>query len=170
MVNMEISPKITGTLIWYYYICHREVWLMARQLEPAQENPFIELGRLLSEETYKRDRKEIRLENIVIDIIRRDSDELIVGEVKKSSRYKRSATMQLAYYLKRLKSLGIEAKGELLFPKEKKRINISLTPELESELKEAEEDIQKIISLDSPPVAQKIKFCKNCGYNEFCWA
>ncbi|MCD6318594.1 Dna2/Cas4 domain-containing protein, partial [Candidatus Aerophobetes bacterium] len=26
--------RITGTLIWYYYICRREVWLMAHELHP----------------------------------------------------------------------------------------------------------------------------------------
>ncbi|MEM3986954.1 MAG: Dna2/Cas4 domain-containing protein, partial [Candidatus Methanomethylicia archaeon] len=45
---------IGGTLIWYYYICHREVWLMSRHLEPSQSNPFIEIGRLISESTYAR--------------------------------------------------------------------------------------------------------------------
>jgi len=44
-----MSSNVTGTLIWYYYICHREVWLMARRIEPSQENPFIEIGRLTSD-------------------------------------------------------------------------------------------------------------------------
>jgi len=30
--------EITGTLIWYYYICPREVWLMAHELNPNQED------------------------------------------------------------------------------------------------------------------------------------
>ncbi|NWF99168.1 MAG: Dna2/Cas4 domain-containing protein, partial [Nitrospirae bacterium] len=30
---------LPATLIWYYYICHREVWLMSRQLTPWQDNP-----------------------------------------------------------------------------------------------------------------------------------
>lgn len=158
------------TLIWYYYICPREVWLMSRQLEPAQENPFIEIGRLISEESYKRDRKEIHLENMVIDILKTAGEEIIIGEVKKSSRYKKAARMQLAYYLLRLKRLGIEAKGQLLFPKERKKLTIELTPELEVELKEAQNRIKEIIALDIPPLPHKIKFCKRCGYQEFCWA
>lgn len=158
------------TLIWYYYICPREVWLMSRQLEPAQENPFIEIGRLISEESYKRDRKEIHLENMVIDILKTAGEEIIIGEVKKSSRYEKAARMQLAYYLLRLKRLGIEAKGQLLFPKERKKLTIELTPELEVELKEAQNRIKEIIALDIPPLPQKIRFCKRCGYQEFCWA
>jgi len=36
--------KITGTLIWYYYMCPRETWLMAHELSPNQEDPFLEIG------------------------------------------------------------------------------------------------------------------------------
>ncbi|MBM3239523.1 Dna2/Cas4 domain-containing protein [Candidatus Poribacteria bacterium] len=36
VVNANIN--ITGTLIWYYYICKREVWLMSRSLEAEQNN------------------------------------------------------------------------------------------------------------------------------------
>ncbi len=40
----EVKMKaysITGTLIWYYYICQREVWLMSRQINSLQDNPFL---------------------------------------------------------------------------------------------------------------------------------
>jgi|Deesub1362B_J571_1020462.scaffolds.fasta_scaffold00214_8 CRISPR-associated exonuclease Cas4 len=164
------SRAITGTLVWYYYICHREVWLMSRHLEPSQENPFIEIGRLISEESYKRDRKEIRIDNLVIDILRRDDEQVVIGEVKKSSRFEKSARMQLAFYLSRIKEMGVKARGELLFPKEKKRIEVSLSPELEEELKNAEVKIQKIINSEHPPEPKKNRFCSKCGYNEFCWA
>ncbi len=143
---------------------------MARRIEPSQENTFIEIGRLISEESYKRERKEIRLENIVIDILRRGDEQVIIGEVKKSSRYEKSAMMQLAFYLSKIKGMGIEAKGELLFPKEKKKLEVELTSEIENELKDVENNILKIINTELPPKAEKNRFCKNCGYNEFCWA
>lgn len=158
------------TLIWYYYICPREVWLMSRQLEPNQDNPFIELGRFILEESYKREKKEIHLENMVIDLLKTEDGEIIVGEVKKSSRFEEAAKMQLAYYLMRLKKLGIYAKGILLFPKEKKKIEVTLTEKLEHELIEAQKEIKRIIALSMPPKAKMIKFCKKCGYQEFCWS
>ena len=40
--------NVTGTLIWYYFICKREVWLMSRQLTPDQENTDLALGQILS--------------------------------------------------------------------------------------------------------------------------
>ena len=159
-----------ATLIWYYYICPREVWLMSRQLTPWQDNPFIEIGRLISEESYKRDKREIHIENIVIDLLKTDGEDVIIGEVKKSSRFEKSAKMQLAYYLLRLKQLGISATGRLLFPKEKKKLTVTLTKEIEDELISAQKEIKLIIQMEMPPPAKKIKFCSKCGYQEFCWA
>ncbi|MDP3013160.1 MAG: Dna2/Cas4 domain-containing protein [Candidatus Subteraquimicrobiales bacterium] len=49
--------------------------------------------------------------------------------------------MQLAFYLYRLKQAGIEAKGELLIPKEKKKIPVTLNSNTEKELEEAMEEI-----------------------------
>jgi CRISPR-associated exonuclease Cas4 len=162
--------NLTGTLIWYYYICHREVWLMSRQLIPWQENPFIEIGRIISEESYSRERKEVRVENIVIDLLKTDDGEIVIGEVKKSSRFLKGAQMQLAYYLLRLKHSGINATGQLLFPKEKKKIVVNLTEDIENELNEIEKQITKIVYSELPPPVQKTKFCSKCGYQEFCWA
>jgi len=143
---------------------------MSRNLNPDQQNPFIEIGRLISEESYKRERKEIRLENIVIDILRKEGEEIVIGEVKKSSKFEKSARMQLAYYLLKLKELGIEAKGELLFPKEKKRISVTLTKEMETELENAKREIKSIIQMEAPPPPERTRFCSKCGYREFCWA
>lgn len=162
--------NITGTLIWYYYICPREVWLMSRQIELLQENPNIEIGRLFSEWYYQRNKKEIYLENMIIDIIRKKEDQIIVGEVKKSSKYEKSAKMQLIFYLYKLNELGINIAGELLFPKEKKRVKILLTQELKIELEKAIKEITEIIKNDKIVKVEKIPFCKNCAYREFCWS
>lgn len=55
---MDASLHITGTLIWYYFICHREVWLMARQINPDEDNPNVDLGRFIQEQTYPREKKK----------------------------------------------------------------------------------------------------------------
>lgn len=161
--------RITGTLIWYYYVCPREVWLMARELSPNQEDPFLEIGRLLQEDTYKREKKEITVGNMKIDLIKRKNGETVVGEIKKSSRFERSAIMQLAFYLYGLKKRGINAKGELMVPKERKRIPVELTPDIEDELRQAFRQIKYIITQNNPPEPVKNKYCSRCAYREFCW-
>lgn len=166
---VDNDVRITGTLVWYYYICHREVWLMAHGINPETENPFLELGRLIQEEFYSREKKEFKAPGMKIDLLRDCNGQLIAGEIKKSSRFVASATMQLAYYLWRLRRMGIEAKGELLIPKERKRIPIRFTEELQLKLEETIEDIRKIISLETPPPPVLIPFCRSCAYAEFCW-
>ena len=162
--------NITPTLIWYYYICPREVWLMAHEINPEQDNPLVEIGRLTHEDSYKREKKEISVSGMKIDVIKKEDGKLVVGEVKKSSRFEQSAKMQLAYYLYNLKSIGIKARGELLIPKEKKKIHVELNAELEAELEKAITAITDILEKETPPALAKIKYCGKCAYRDFCWS
>ncbi|MGB9913859.1 MAG: Dna2/Cas4 domain-containing protein, partial [Candidatus Kapaibacteriota bacterium] len=70
----------------------------------------------------------------------------------------------------RLKQMGIIAKGELLIPKEKKKILVELTEELENELLESQKNIFKIIDQEKPPEVKRIIYCSKCGYRELCWS
>ena len=161
---------IIPTLIWYYYICPREVWLMAHEINPEQDNPLVELGRIFHEYAYSREKKEISLEGMKIDLLRKEGNDYVICEVKKSSRFEISAKMQLAYYLYKLKKIGIEARGELLIPKEKKKISIELNETLEREIEETILKIEEIIKKEKPPPPEKIKYCGKCAYRYFCWA
>ena len=143
---------------------------MVHELGPDQENPFLEIGRLLQKDTYTREKKEIVAGNMKIDSLRKRNGEVVVGEIKKSSRFLKPATMQLAFYLYRLRKVGVDVKGELLIPKEKKRISVELTADIENELKDAFHQIKEIMIRDNPPEPVKNKYCKRCAYREFCWA
>ncbi len=166
---VDNNIKITGTLVWYYYICHREVWLMAHEINPETENPFLELGRLIQKESYPREKKEFKAPGMKIDLLQEQGKQLVVGEIKKSSRFVEAAKMQLVYYLWRLNQMGIEAKGELLIPRERKRIPVELTEELRRGLENALQEMQKILALQTPPPPVRIPFCRPCAYAEFCW-
>jgi CRISPR-associated exonuclease Cas4 len=157
-----------GTLIWYYYICKREVWLISHGIEPPETEPIL-LGRLIHKESYKKYRKELFVDGkIKVDLL---EGKKVVGEIKKSSRYLESAKMQLAFYLYYLEvEKGEKLEGELLIPEERKRIKVVLTNKLRNELKKAIFEIERIVSAPTPPSAQKIKYCKNCAYKEFCWS
>jgi len=142
---------------------------MAHELGPEPDNVYIEMGGLLTEEAYKREKKEIIFENVKIDLIKKEKENIIVGEVKKSSKGQKAAIMQLAYYLYRLREYGVYAKGNLLIPKEKKKFTVELTDELIEKLKNAFFEIDQIINKEKPPFPEKISFCSNCAYREFCW-
>lgn len=162
--------EVSGTHVWYYFICKREVWLMMHQIAADQEDDNMEIGRFLSELTYQRNKKEVLIGNIKVDRLRKDGEHLVIGEVKKSSRYLTSARFQLLFYLDTLKKMGIDAKGELLFPEEKKKEIVEWSLESKQDLDNAIEDIQKIAGLPVPPPPKKISFCRKCAYREYCWA
>jgi CRISPR-associated exonuclease Cas4 len=165
----SMDLNVTGTLMWYYHICHREVWMMARHIVPDQEHENVDIGRFLQETVYFRDRKEVAVGHLKFDIVKRKGNQLVVGEVKKTSKFEASARMQLALYLYELAQLGLDVSGELLFPKERKRVIVELTPELITKVEQAKRDILRIIYLDVPPPAERGKFCSKCAYGELCW-
>jgi len=76
--------------------------------------------------------------------------------------------MQLAFYWLKLREDGIEAKGELIFPKGKKREQVILTPELEDRLNKAcEEIISNSQSKIASPIAIITILSKNTVKNKF---
>ncbi len=167
---LTYDREITGTLVWYYFICHRQVWLMAHSISPDEDNVLIDLGRIIHQEFFKRENKEFELGSVKIDIIKANEKYVLVAEIKKSSKFLESAMMQLVYYLWRLKILGINAKGKLLFPKERKHLDIELNDELENKLINALNHVKEIASSDKAPKACRIRYCRNCAYFEFCWS
>lgn len=142
---------------------------MAHAINPDEDNPYIDLGRLIHETSYKREKKEIIFDNVKMDIVTDGDNQIVVAEIKKSSRFEKSATMQLAFYLIKLKDAGIEAKGELRFPTEKRRQKVELSDDIINELQATCEDIKSIILMEKAPKPEKCKYCSPCGYNEFCW-
>lgn len=162
--------EVSGTYIWYYYICKREVWLLAHCMEADQSNDNIRLGNFIHENSYLRQNKEVMIGNNKFDVVSSKKGKIIVGEIKKTSKYLKSAQMQLLFYLKQLKELGIQAEGEILFPEEKKKKQILLGDKEEQELEKIEKEIKEIIQQEKMPNQIKQNFCKNCAYAEFCWS
>jgi CRISPR-associated exonuclease Cas4 len=164
-----MAERVNGTLIWYYYICRREVWLMGHQIMPDQENDNIIIGRTIAEHSYGRDNKEIVLDNIKIDTMVIENGQICISEVKKSSRYHESAMMQLAFYLEQMQERGLDVRGELRFPKEKIREEVYFDNTLKEKLQKTKQDILHILHMEQPPEPDKNKFCRQCAYAEFCW-
>jgi CRISPR-associated exonuclease Cas4 len=171
MVSNEvfIAPKqtITGTLVWYYFICKREVWLMSRGITPDEDFSFLEVGRAIHEVYYERMLKEVSLEGMKLDLVK--YGEMLVCEVKTSSKFLQAAKFQLLYYLYRLEKIGLKMCGEIRIPKERKRIKVYLNEEDKNLLLKALKEIKEIANLEKPPAPEKTPFCKKCAYKDFCW-
>ena len=162
--------NLTGSLVNAYFICKRKLWLFAHQLSPDPAWGLLESGRLLTQESYPRDKKEISMEGMKIDILKKEDGGFVVGEIKKSSKGIKAAMMQLAFYLYQLKKKGLNLKGELLIPKQRKKIPIELDDNIEHQLTQAIAEMKKITSDEKPPLPTKTGYCKQCAYSEFCWA
>lgn len=154
-------------LVYSYIVCKREAWFYYHHIEPPSGNVMLELGKLIHLESYKRERKEILIDNFLkFDLVRNE----IIAEVKKSSKNIEAARLQLAYYLYYLKhEKNIEVNGVLLFPRERKKENLHLTPELESKLEFILVNMKEDLNKPFPPKPSKTRFCKVCSFFELCW-
>jgi CRISPR-associated exonuclease Cas4 len=162
--------KISGSIIQAYIICPRQAWLMSRNICGNQFNEFLEIGRFLSEETYKREKKEIRIGSNVIDIVKNKNNSITIIETKKSSRAIAGSKLQLLYYLYTLKEKVKNIEGEIRIPTEKKIIKVVLDKKNINIIKNNIDNLSKILRNDLPPNVKNSKYCRKCSYSEFCWS
>ena len=161
--------NVNGHLVQAFWICKRQVWLLGHSVSADQSNDFLALGRLIDRNSYARERHQVAFGDNRFDFVQDADGDLVVCEVKKSSRAERSARLQLAHYLYDLRKAGIEARGVLMFPTEKKRVEVFLTDELMAELDAIYDEIGALVRRDAPPAAASSKYCGKCAYAEYCW-
>ncbi len=161
--------RTNGIKVNYLIVCPRKLWLYSKNIRMERLSDTVALGRLLHERAYPDlPKHEILIDELIkIDIL--ESEEKVL-EVKYSRKLKEASRLQVAYYLFYLKNIGAgELKGELRYPKERKREEVELTPELEKQVIEALEEIKRIEMLSSPPVVEFAPICRSCAYCELCW-
>jgi len=125
-------------------------------------------GKVLHENSFPRIKtREILIDDMLrLDIINDD----FIREIKISSKMANADYMQTVYYLYYLKQLGIKKKGVINYVKEKRREEIELTNQLETEIEKALVEIKRILSQNKPPRLEKLPYCKKCAYFGFCYA
>ena len=159
--------RTTGLQVQYYKVCQRKLWLHAHQISFEHESDQVLQGKILHEQSYNHKKnKEVMIENLIkIDLY----DDHYVGEVKSSSKMEEADKMQLLYYLYVLKRYDIVRRGRLHYPKEKKIVEIELTPSDEKRLEGILVEIKDIIAGGKPPKAKRLPYCGKCAYYHFCW-
>lgn len=160
---------MNGTLINYYYICKRKLWLAYNKINLESNSEDVLIGKELHNELNKSKNTEIELDGIKIDKL---TDDYVI-EVKKSDSNIKASIMQLKYYLYILNSYNIKKDGKLkIIEKDKttRDIKIKYDKKVEQEVKDTIIEIEKIINNSTIPTINKdIKKCKKCSYYEFCW-
>jgi len=161
--------SFTGTQINYYFLCKRKLWYFSNNIEMERESDNVQIGRMLHEHSYQREKKEIEIDGkIKIDFIGKDA---VISEVKKSDKMEESHIRQLKYYLYylKLKKKVSNLTGRIHYPKLKKTLDVFLTDEDIVEFAKTLADIAEILKTDKPPVANKMRICSKCSYYELCF-
>ncbi len=158
---------VSGLLYQYYHICQRKVWYVANGISLEDENENVQIGSIIDDISYSRQRKHILIdEKACIDFMRDNT----VYEIKKSSAEKDSALAQIKYYLYILEEKGIKADGELRIPQENNVEKVTLNEEDIASIRLTIGKINEIINRASvPPKTERRSICKKCAFFEFCY-
>ncbi len=164
----SVMQGITGSMVYYYYVCKRKLWYFSHQLNMESNSELVGIGKLVDEDSYSREKKHIMIDDTInIDFLQSWK---IVHEVKKSKSIEPAAIWQLKYYMMVLEEKGMKIeKGILDFPLLRRRESFYLTEEDKKELNQTLLQIQIILSSSHPPLLEKMKICKKCAYYEFCY-
>ena len=132
-----------------------------------RENDAVALGRLLHEESFERKKKEI----LIDDLIRLDFfDDDAVHDIKKGRSMEEAHRAQLLYYLYYLRAKGVARKGVINYPKQKRSVEIELTPDAAQQVEQWIEQVRDVIAQPIPPVVEEpMSICRKCSYAELCW-
>ena len=165
-----MTIEVNGSMINYYYICKRKLWLFSHNIQLEDESDNVIIGRNLHENTYKRDDEQLIDDLISVDFIRKKDELYEIHEVKKTNKMEKAHKYQLLYYMyylyvnKDFKNI----KGILNYPTTRQTQTLELTKENINEVEEIINDIKKIINQNMPK-ASKTKLCYKCAYYEFCF-
>ena len=161
---------VRGTEINYFFICKTKLWLFSHNIQMEKENEDVKIGKQIHENSFKRDKKEIRIGPVSFDFVRKRDGKIELHENKKSSKLQEPHKYQVLYYLFFLeKNYNLNAKAIIHYPKERKKDEFVLNDEIRLDLKKILNDINKIKKLEKYPEIKKKKICTKCAYFEFCF-
>lgn len=155
-----MEKQVTGVMVYYYFVCKRKLWYFIHNISMEDENENVMLGKLLDENSYKRDDKYINIDNVInIDFIREQKE---LHEIKKSRAIEEAGVWQVKYYLYYLKKRGVEGlKAKIDYPLLKKNLLVELTEEDEEQLEEVIHNILLLEEEVKPPVLDSKRYVQS---------
>lgn len=163
------NQKITGMMIYYYFVCKRKLWFFCKQLTMEQYNEDVKIGKIIDETTYDNEEKHIEIDGVInIDFIKEKN---IIHEVKKSKKIEQAGIWQVKYYLYYLKKKGVVIeKGIIDYPLLKKNVEVNLTNTDEGVIKTVLTNIEKIRDSEKSPMKlENNSICQSCAYYDLCY-
>ncbi|SHH08540.1 CRISPR-associated exonuclease, Cas4 family [Thermosyntropha lipolytica DSM 11003] len=164
---------ITGTMVSYFFICHRKLWLFAKgiNMENVSGNADVIKGKILHEARFKHERnREITFDTVKIDFLR-FNDQVYVHEIKKSKKFEEAHIWQLKYYIYYLQCQGVNCfSGVIHYPASMRKVNVEFDANDRIQLMQVLKGIQEILKKPILPPKKTKKFCSRCAYFDFCYA
>ena len=163
-----MGDKVTGVMVYYYFVCKRKLWFFCHQINMESGNEDVMLGKILDDNSYQRDDKHINIDDVInIDFIREEKE---LHEVKKSRVLEEAGVWQLKYYLYYLQKRGVvDLKGKIDYPLLKKTMKIELYDKDIKEIERIIEEISVIKRAELPPALLESKVCRKCAYFDLCF-
>lgn len=160
--------KITGLMIYYYFICQRKLWCFANEINMEQNSELVSIGKIIDETTYAREQKSILIDDTInIDFIKNSA---VLHEVKKTKSIEEAGIWQLKYYMYYLEKRGVQnIQAKIDYPLIRQTKEIILEQEDRTILDNIEKNIQEIIVKEKPPELINSKICKKCSYYDLCY-
>ena len=162
-----MHEKITGIMIYYYFVCKRKLWFFCNDISMEDENELVQIGKFIDSSSYASERKHIMInEEINIDFAEYSG---VIHEIKKSRKIEEASVWQLKYYLYYLKQYGVEnIKAKLDYPLMKQTVDISLEEDDEEKIRKILDDIKEIVQAENMPDQLDSNICKKCAYFDLC--
>lgn len=163
-----MEERITGMMIYYHFVCKRKLWYFCHEINMENENEDVMLGKLLDENSYRRDEKHINIDNVInIDFIKGHRE---LHEIKKSKSIEEAGIWQVKYYLYYLAQRGLrDMKARIDYPLLKQNLTVELLSEDEHELECIIEEINRVRKQEIPPDFCEKKICRKCAYHDLCF-
>lgn len=146
------------------------MWFFGHDINLNCFDDNVLIGRQVHEKSYGRKTRNVCIDGcIALDVLDTGGGGVTVFEVKKSSKLVEPVRMQVYYYLWYLKhNKGVEARGLLKYPREKKEELLELNGEVEGEIEGVIKEIPMVLSLSEPPKAVRKPYCRRCSYFDLC--
>lgn len=171
---------ITATLVNYFMLCHRKVWLHANGILMEHTSDLVSEGKLVGQESYPQRAErwteiEVSAEpssgiRLAAKIDFFDPQAGVVHEVKKSDAKEAAHIAQVQFYLYVLRLNQIKAEfGLIEYPKIRSTEKVFLTEVDQQILEDKILRVSEIINREECPEKLPISKCKSCSFFEFCW-
>lgn len=172
--------NINATLINYFHLCHRKLWLHYHAIRMEHTSEVVYEGKLIGEESYpqradKNEEVEVSysfgetLCTAKIDFF--DAKRGIVHETKKSAVKEFAHIAQVQFYMYLLRKNGVEVShGIIEYPKLRHTERVMLEAEDERKIEQWVEEAIAILKAENCPPKLPISKCRACSYFDFCWS